>query len=104
MPTPTEAECAEMRRVISMVGDKHLLMIIWAALNGVNRFETFQRQLGIPRAMLSRRLNRLMDDGILQKRPVSPGGRRLGYYLTEQGAAVGPILEGIRQWHGEQVH
>ena len=103
MPTPTEAECAEMRRVVSVIGNKHLLMIVWAALNGVTRFEAFQRHLSIPRTVLAQRLNRLIGAGILQKRPVSPGGRRLGYYLTEQGAALRPILVGIRQWHFEQV-
>ena len=92
-----------MRRVVSMVGDKHLLMIIWAALNGITRFDAFQRTLCISRSTLTLRLNRLIDAGIFQKRPVSPGGRRLGYHLTEQGAALGPILEGIRQWHSEHL-
>ena len=44
-------------------------------LMGVGHFEDFQRFLGIPRAVMSERLEKLVEYGILKKTPYKePGG------------------------------
>ena len=83
---------------VRMVGDGWTLLIIWAAFHGITRFDSFQRKLGMARNILSNRLARLVDEGIMEKRPVQPGGRRLEYRLTERGNALRIMLEDMEAW------
>ncbi|MEO0624185.1 MAG: helix-turn-helix domain-containing protein [Pseudomonadota bacterium] len=87
-----------MSEAVRMVGDGWTLLILWAALHGITRFDTFQRRLGMARNILSNRLARLVDEGIMEKRPVQPGARRLEYRLTELGLALSPVVEGFERW------
>ena len=87
-----------MSRAVRQIGDSWSLLIVWAALQGTTRFDCFQRKLGVARNILSNRLGKLVDDGILTKRPVQAGGRRLEYCLTEKGEALRPALELIEGW------
>lgn len=75
-----------------------MILIIWAAFNGTSRFDDFQRDLSVARNILSNRLRRLVDQGILQKRPVREGARRMQYALTEKGSALRDTLDGMRDW------
>ncbi|MEM9146816.1 MAG: helix-turn-helix domain-containing protein [Pseudomonadota bacterium] len=87
-----------MSEAVRMVGDGWTLLILWAALHGITRFDTFQRRLGMARNILSNRLARLVDEGIMEKRPVQPGARRLEYRLTDRGKALSPVVEGFERW------
>ncbi|MGF1503097.1 MAG: winged helix-turn-helix transcriptional regulator [Paracoccaceae bacterium] len=92
------ASFAPMIEAVRRVGDGWTLLILWASLNGITRFDTFQRRLGMARNILSNRLSRLVDEGILEKRPVRAGARRLEYRLTEKGQALTPILTELDVW------
>ena len=87
-----------MADAVRLIGDGWTLLILWAALQGITRFDTFQRRLGMARNILSNRLSRLVDAGIMEKRPVHPGARRLEYRLTARGTALTEVLEGIEAW------
>ncbi len=91
-------DMTSMSEAVRMVGDGWTLFILWAALHGVTRFDTFQRRLGMARNILSNRLARLVDEGIMVKTPVQPGARRLEYRLTEAGRALAPVVEGFEDW------
>jgi len=91
-------ESDPIERAVEEVGDRWMLLIIWAAFNGTSRFDDFQRDLSVARNILSNRLRRLVDQGILQKRPVREGARRMQYALTEKGLALKEPLEGLRGW------
>ena len=83
---------------LEQIGDRWTLLIIWASLNGISRFDDYQRQLGVARNILSSRLGRLVEFGILVKRPVHEGARRLEYRVTEKGRELrGPLSE-IEDW------
>lgn len=92
-----------MSGAVRKIGDSWTLLIIWAACRGVTRFDTFQRQLGVARNILSNRLGRLVDQGILEKTPVHSGARRLEYRITEKGEALRPILDWIEAWGMEEI-
>lgn len=94
-------EFATMADAVRRIGDGWTLMIIWAALQGETRFDSFQRRLGVARNILSNRLGRLVDEGILEKRPVREGARRLEYRITPRGEALRPILSHIEAWGAE---
>ena len=71
---------------------------MWAALQGTTRFDNFQSRLGVARNILSNRLSKLVSEGILVKRPVHSGARRLEYRVTGKGEALRPALELMAGW------
>lgn len=87
-----------MDRAVRQIGDGWSLLIVWEALNGTTRFDNFQSRLGVARNILSNRLAKLVDDGLLVKRPVRAGGRRLEYRATARAEALRPALELIERW------
>ncbi|MDT8345859.1 MAG: helix-turn-helix domain-containing protein [Thermohalobaculum sp.] len=96
-----QSEITAMTDAVRQIGDSWTMLIVWAALRGVTRFDTFQRRLGVARNILSNRLARLVDEGILEKRPVHDGARRLEYRVTQKGEALRPVLEWIEDWGGK---
>ncbi|MEM9012925.1 MAG: helix-turn-helix domain-containing protein [Pseudomonadota bacterium] len=85
-------------QTLERIGDRWMLLIIWASLNGVSRFDDYQRQLGVARNILSTRLRRLVDYGILAKRPVHEGARRMEYRITKKGRELALPLQEIESW------
>jgi DNA-binding HxlR family transcriptional regulator len=83
---------------VRQIGDSWSMLIVWSALQGTTRFDNFQSQLGVARNILSNRLSKLVDEGILVKRPVHSGARRLEYRVTGKGEALRPALELIEGW------
>ena len=91
-------ENSGMDSAVRQIGDSWSLLIVWSALQGTTRFDNFQRHLGVARNILSNRLTKLVDEGILVKRPVHSGARRLEYRVTGKGEALRPALELIEGW------
>ncbi len=91
-------ESGGMDRAVRQVGDSWSLLIMWAALQGTTRFDNFQSRLGVARNILSNRLQKLVAEGILVKRPVHAGARRLEYRVTGKGEALRPALELMAGW------
>ncbi len=85
-------------RALEVVGERWTLLIVRDALFGVQRFRDFQAHLDIPKAVLSDRLNGLVEHGILERRP-DPGhaGRSL-YELTDAGRELWPVLHALVVW------
>ncbi len=91
-------ESSGMDTAVRQIGDSWSLLIVWSALQGTTRFDNFQSRLGVARNILSNRLSKLVDEGILVKRPVHIGARRLEYRVTGKGEALRPALELIDGW------
>ena len=69
------------------------------SLFNVKRFEDFQETLGISRSLLSERLNRLVEAGVLRREPYKDSVRtRNRYRLTEMGLDLYPVLMALRDW------
>ena len=102
-------EARGIDRAVRTIGDGWSLLILWEALQGTTRFDNFQSRLGVARNILSNRLARLVDAGVLVKKPVREGARRLEYRVTPKGEALRPVLELMDLWGrsgaaGEVVH
>lgn len=100
-PSPRPGRTAEvdpLQDAVEEIGDRWMILIIGAAFDGTSRFDDFQRDLNVARNILSNRLRRLVDQGILQKRPVREGARRMQYALTAKGHALRETLDGMRDW------
>jgi DNA-binding HxlR family transcriptional regulator len=93
------AECA-LARAVSAIGDAWTLLILREAVYGVSRFDEIQVDLGIPRTVLSDRLNRLVDAGLFERVPYREPNRRTrqAYTLTQKGLALLPALVALREW------
>jgi DNA-binding HxlR family transcriptional regulator len=87
-----------LARTLEVVGERWTLLVLRDAFFGIRRFDDFQRRLGIARNILSARLARLVDEGILERRATSPAGRRAEYHLTEKGLDLQPALLALTQW------
>jgi DNA-binding HxlR family transcriptional regulator len=74
------------------------LLIIRDAFLGVTRFDQFQARLGVSRNILSQRLGRLVDEGILDRMAYSEHPPRYDYRLTTKGRDLWPVLTAMRQW------
>jgi DNA-binding HxlR family transcriptional regulator len=98
------ARC-QIVRALDIVGEKWSLLIVRDALRGRTRFSEFLDSLGAPRDILSTRLAKLVDAGVLEKRPYrEPGSReRSSYHLTESGRALSLVTGALLQW-GERYH
>ena len=90
-------ECA-LPRALEAVGERWSFLILRGAFNGLAHFEEFQSTLGIARNILSNRLARLVEHGILRREPDAADRRKIAYRLTEKGRALLPALITLRQW------
>jgi len=91
------AQCG-LPSALEVMGERWSFMILRASFNGIRHFEDFQSQLGIARNILSNRLARLVENGILKREPMPDDRRRVEYRLTEKGIDLLPALIALRQW------
>jgi DNA-binding HxlR family transcriptional regulator len=86
---------------VELIGEKWAFLILRGALNGLQHFEEFQAGLGIARNILSDRLSKLVDGGILERRADPHDKRRVIYSMTAKGEGLLPVVLALRQW-GEE--
>jgi DNA-binding HxlR family transcriptional regulator len=91
------AECG-ISAALESVGERWSFLILRGAFNGLHHFEEFQQTLGIARNILSHRLGRLVEHGILRRDPDPADRRRVAYRLTDKGRDLLPVLLALRQW------
>ncbi|NIJ23266.1 DNA-binding HxlR family transcriptional regulator [Sphingomonas japonica] len=92
------AATCSLPAALEAMGERWSFMILRAAFNGLHHFEEFQSELGIARNILSNRLGRLVDHGILERRPLPEDRRKIEYRLTDKGFALLPTMVALRQW------
>jgi DNA-binding HxlR family transcriptional regulator len=85
-------------RSLERVGEWWSILILRDAFRGLTRFDQFQASLGIAPNMLTRRLNALVDSGLLEKRAYSEHPPRFEYVLTERGRDFRPVLWALLAW------
>jgi DNA-binding HxlR family transcriptional regulator len=85
-------------RSLSLVGDRWTLLLILEVFLGSRRFEEFEALLGISPHLLSRRLARLVEEGILEKRAYQQRPVRHEYRLTDKGRDLFPVILALMQW------
>src|SRR5688572_10322150 len=85
-----------LAQTLDVIGERWTLLILRDAFFGIRRFDDFQRDLGIARNILSTRLRRLVEEGILERRVVDAG--RAEYVLTDKGLDLQPVLLSMTHW------
>jgi DNA-binding HxlR family transcriptional regulator len=79
-------------RSLERVGEWWSILILRDAFSGMTRFEEFRESLGIAPNMLTRRLNALVEAGLLERRRYSERPPRDEYRLTDRGRDFRPVL------------
>lgn len=85
-------------RVTALLGDGWSLMIIREAFLGSRKFNDFERQLGIARNILTDRLRKLVEAGLLRRKASETDRRVVEYRLSAAGRALYPVLIALSQW------
>ncbi|MFF4616959.1 winged helix-turn-helix transcriptional regulator [Nonomuraea jabiensis] len=93
----TDPACP-VARTVDLIGDRWSLLIIRDAMDGATTFTEFLQRLGIARNILTDRLRKLVEHGILDKSAADDDGRRHTYRLTEAGQDLFTAVVALRQW------
>lgn len=91
-----ERQNCSLARALEVVGERWTMLVLRDLFFGVRRFTDLQAHLDIPRAVLTDRLTRLVDEGVLTRTEYRRG--RHEYALTPHGSALWPALFALSQW------
>lgn len=85
-------------RTLDRVGDPWSMLIMRDAGFGSTRFDQFETHLGIAPNMLTRRLETLVEAGMLERSLYSEKPERYEYLLTDRGRDFQPILKALKSF------
>lgn len=91
-----------LAQTLEIIGERWTLLILRDAFFGIRRFDQFQSNLGIARNILTTRLKKLVEQGILHKTKAE-GDSRFEYRLSEKGLDLQPILLAITHWGDKYI-
>lgn len=98
--TPTDfsgMDCS-IARTLGLIGERWSLLVLRDAFYGLKRFEDFQYDLGIARNILTDRLAKLVENGLLERRLYEERPPRYEYKLTPKGRDLLPVLLSLMRW------
>ncbi|WP_213989566.1 helix-turn-helix domain-containing protein [Sodalis sp. dw_96] len=83
---------------LARVGEWWSILILRDAFYGLTRFSEFETSLKIAPNMLTRRLNDLVENGLMERRPCSETPTRFEYHLTQAGNDFRPVIWALVAW------
>jgi len=84
--------CA-LARALTILGERWTLLIVRDAFHGLTRYDEFLRSLGLATNVLSARLQKLVEHGVLERT-----GSRGSYHLTQKGRDLYPVVLTLMAW------
>lgn len=94
--TDYELQDCPVARVLELLGERWTFLILRDCFTGISRFGDFIDHLGLPKAVLTVRLEKLVAAGILHRKKW--GTRHYDYHLTERGITLWPMLFSMAAW------
>ncbi len=85
-------------RAFQVLGDRWTSQVIASAFLGRRRFNDFQSALGVAPNILSDRLSRLTEMGVLRRELYQERPKRWEYRLTEAGRDLYPLIAELNRW------
>lgn len=98
-----DGQVCSVARTLEVVGERWTMLVLRNVFLGLRRFDEIQSNLGIARNVLASRLDRLVEQGILEKVPYQERPVRHEYRLTEKGLDLWPVLISLLQWGDEHA-
>jgi len=94
---PSRRVCS-ITDALSIVGDRYALLVAREIRYGNTRFQDIVASTGAPRDVLTSRLRKLEDAGVIQRRRYSERPERYEYLLTDAGNELHFILLALKEW------
>ena len=83
---------------MEVVGDRWSILLLREAYYGTRRFDEFQYYLGVAPNILSARLKKFVDLGMMTRVPLPEHGGRYEYVLTKKGRDFFPTYLALKKW------
>jgi DNA-binding HxlR family transcriptional regulator len=94
-----DRENCSAARALEVVGERWSLLIIRNAMfAGSTRFTEFQRKLGVAPNILSSRLDRFVEAGVMETRTRGGDAETREYVLTRKGLDLQPVIIALTEW------
>jgi DNA-binding HxlR family transcriptional regulator len=88
---------------LDVIGEKWSLLVVRELFLGVRRFSDIAANTGAPRDILTTRLRRLEDVGVVERSEYSSRPPRYEYRLTRAGRDLLPVIMMLKQWGDRHV-
>ncbi|MFF5263570.1 winged helix-turn-helix transcriptional regulator [Actinomadura viridis] len=98
LPRTYASQNCSIARALEVVGDRWTLLVLRSAFEGVRRFDDFQEELGVARNVLTDRLTRLCEEGLLRRVRYQERPGRHEYRLTRKGVELWPAMMTLLTW------
>src|SRR3954453_13544238 len=83
---------------LDVIGEKWSLLVVRELILGVHRFNEIAANTGAPRDILTTRLRKLEELGVIERRVYSEKPTRYIYVLTEAGKDLRPVMMALKHW------
>jgi DNA-binding HxlR family transcriptional regulator len=95
-----DSRTCSIARTLEILGERWTVLVLRDLFNGVHRFEDLQRHLNVARDVLAKRLNTLVEAGVVDRVAYQEAGarRRHEYRLTPAGRELRPALVALMDW------
>lgn len=94
---------SQATEALDALSDRWTLLVLREAMLGVRRFGGMQRNLKISRSLLSDRLRKLVELGVLERRPYRSDPEWHEYHVTAAGAELCPAVSALTDWVSRHV-
>jgi DNA-binding HxlR family transcriptional regulator len=96
-----DTQVCSIARSLEIVGERWSLLILRSVFLGLHRFDDLLDALGITRSVLTARLQRLVEEGVLERVPYQQRPVRHEYRATAKGRELWPVLAHLLRWGDE---
>jgi len=100
--TPRPRSCS-IAAALDVVGEKWSLLVVRELFLGVRRFSDIATNTGAPRDILTARLRRLEEQGVITRRAYNERPPRYEYVLTDAGKDLRPVIMSLKHWGDTHV-
>lgn len=98
--TPRDCTIAD---ALEVVGDRWSLLVVRELFYAQQRFTDIARNTGAPRDILTARLRKLVERGVIARTQYRERPPRYEYRLTDAGRALAPVLLTLKRWGHDHV-
>jgi DNA-binding HxlR family transcriptional regulator len=94
-------QACSIARALEVVGERWTLLIVRDVLLGNRRFDELIESLDITRTVLTNRLTKLVEHGLLERLRYQQRPDRYEYHPTAKAQALYPVLAHLMHWGDE---
>ena len=93
-----EGQNCSIAKSLELIGERWTMLIVREVFLGNRRFDELASRLSIARNVLTARLTRLVEEGVLEKVRYQERPERFEYRLTEKGIDLWPVVVSLLQF------